>query len=98
MDFVMKGVRIEASLTQNKSSSLVQVFGNAKNSIHLSLNGREIFIDKQGNFSETVGLLPGLSIISLHASDKFGKSAEKKFTIISNESAEAIALGREIIK
>lgn len=92
MGFVLKGVKIEASLTQNKSSSLVQINGNAKNSTQISLNGREIFIDKEGNFSETVGLLPGLSIISLNAQDRFGKFAEKKFTIISNQSAEAVAM------
>lgn len=98
MDFLVKGVEIKATLDRSSSSSLVQINGNAKNSIHLSLNGREIFIDKEGNFSETVGLLPGFSIISLEAKDKFGKSANKKFEIVYTESAEAIALRDKIIK
>jgi len=98
MNFIVKGVEIKATLERNNTSPLVQVSGNAKNSIHLSLNGREIFIDKDGNFSETIGLLPGFSVISLEAKDKFGKFAEKKFKIVYTESAEAIALRDNIIK
>ena len=95
VDFLMKGVRIKADIVQQENSSLVQITGNAKNSIHLNLNGREIFIDKEGNFSELISLLPGFSIISINAEDKFGKLTEKQFKIISNESAQVIALGNE---
>jgi len=93
IDFLVKGIQIKATMDFESTSSLVEVSGNAKNSIYLSLNGREIFIDKDGNFSEKVGLLPGYSIISLKAKDKFGKSAEKNFEIIHQDSVEAIALG-----
>lgn len=83
MDFLVKGVQIKAKIIRQGDSSLVQVVGNAKNAIHLKLNGREIFIDKDGNFSEAVYLLPGLSIVSLKTVDKFGKISKKKFEIWS---------------
>ena len=98
INFVFKGVEINATLTRDSYSPLAQINGNAKHSTSLILNGREIFIDKEGNFSETVSLLPGFSIISLEAKDKFGMSAEKKFNLVYSESAEAIALGNQIIR
>jgi hypothetical protein len=98
ISFILRGVEIKATLEEGSSPSLVQINGNAKNAIQLVLNGREIFIDKNGNFSETVGLLPGFSVITLSAEDKFGKNAEKKFNLVYNESAEAIALGDQIIR
>ena len=91
-DFLVKGIKIEAAIDLKNSSSLVEVKGNAQNSIYLSLNGREIFIDREGNFSELVKLLPGFSIISLEAKDQFGKTDKKQFKVVQKESAEAIAL------
>lgn len=94
--FLVKGVEIKADIIKNSGSSLVEVAGNAKNSTHLRLNGREIFIDKSGNFSEMVGLLPGLSIISIEAKDKFGKEDSKKFEIVYEGENDAVA-SRELI-
>jgi hypothetical protein len=39
----------------------------------LILNGRAIFTDTGGNFSEDLLLAPGLNRIRLEAKDKFGK-------------------------
>lgn len=91
INFIVKGVEIKATVERSADSSLVQIKGNAENSILLSLNGREIFIDEDGNFSETVGLLPGFSVISLEAKDKFGKSAEQKFSLVQEKNGESIA-------
>jgi hypothetical protein len=91
INFVIKGVEIEAKIKRSGESPLVEISGNAKNSIYLSLNGREIFIDKNGNFSEKASLLPGLSVISLKAKDKFGKSAEEQFSLVQSEKEESLA-------
>ena len=92
INFVIKGVQIDAKIERNTDSSLVKISGNALNSVLLSLNGREIFIDENGNFSETVGLLPGFSVISLEAKDKFGKSAKQKFSLVQEEDGKWVAL------
>src|SRR6266571_5179997 len=54
------------------TSPTMEVTGVAKNAIFLSLNGREISVDQEGNFNETIALLPGYNIINLKAKDKFG--------------------------
>ena len=69
--------------------SIMNVTGNAKNAINLTLNGREISIDRGGNFNETIALLPGYNIISLKALDKFGNTDEKDYKLIyENTPAE----------
>ncbi|MFA6251748.1 MAG: hypothetical protein WC603_03940 [Candidatus Paceibacterota bacterium] len=99
MSFIWKGVEIEATIKQSDNSSIITVEGNASKAIHLTLNGREIFIEKNGDFSESVSVLPGFSIVTLNAKDKFGKTAEKKFELVREENASAIAFqSGEIIK
>ena len=92
MSFVFNGIKIEAVLEQKDDSSLAIVSGNAEKAVYITLNGREIFIDKEGNFSESIIILPGFSIITLNARDKFGKTAEKKFQVVVKENAKAIAM------
>ncbi len=63
-------------------NSILEVKGNAKNAIFITLNGREISIDQSGNFNETVALLLGYNVINIQARDKFGHSDEKNYKII----------------
>ena len=64
------------------SESVMEVTGNAKNAIKLTLNGREISINQQGDFSETIALLEGYNIINIKAEDKFGYMDEKNYKLI----------------
>jgi len=92
MSFIWNGVKIQATIEQKSDSPLAIIRGKAPNANYISLNGREIFIDKQGNFTEVISMLPGYSVVTLEATDKFGKSAEKKFEIVREKDASAIAL------
>lgn len=92
MSFILKGVVIEAKIEREDNLPLVKVVGNAKSASFLSLNGREIFIDKQGNFSEYVSLLPGYSIITIDAKDKLGNNKEKRFEIFYEENNQLVAI------
>lgn len=89
--FLFKGVQIEASIERNESSPLATIKGKAKNATFISLNGREIFIDKNGVFSEPIALIPGFSVITIDTQDKFGKSKEKKFQVMYEKSAGTFA-------
>ncbi len=60
----------------------MKVTGNAKNATSLTLNGREISIDREGNFGETIALLSGYNIINIKARDKFGYIDEKNYKLI----------------
>lgn len=62
--------------------STLNITGNAKNATMLTLNGREISIDKEGNFNETIGLLSGYNIVSIEAQDKFGHKDFKNYKLI----------------
>jgi hypothetical protein len=95
INFLIKGVEIKATVVRDEHSSLVKVEGNAKNSVLLVLNGREIFIDKEGNFSESIGLLPGFSVISIEAEDKFGKNKKEKFSLVTTDNVESIAFNKQ---
>ena len=91
MFFILNGVKIKATLEQKSDSTLSVIKGVAEKATMLTLNGREIFIDKDGNFSESIAMLPGYSVVTLNAKDKFGNTAEKKFEIVREENAKAIA-------
>ena len=91
MEFLFKGVQIEAKIEQINDTSLAVVSGVAKNATYISLNGREIFIDKNGSFREAVALIPGYTVITIDAMDKFENSAEKKFQMVYKEGSPAVA-------
>ena len=67
------------------TNGVLQITGNAKNATNLTLNGREISIDKTGNFNETIALLLGYNTINIKAKDKFGYNDEKNYKIIYGE-------------
>ncbi len=69
----------------NKEANIIKITGNAKNARILTLNGREISIDQEGNFEETFVLLPGYNVISLKAEDKFGLKDEKNYQLIGTD-------------
>ena len=64
------------------TENLIKVTGIAKNAITLELNGREISVDQNGNFKETIALLSGYNIISIVAKDKFGYVDRKNYQLI----------------
>ncbi|MCE9548844.1 hypothetical protein K8Q98_00360 [Candidatus Nomurabacteria bacterium] len=64
------------------TESIMKIEGNAKGAINLSLNGRELSIDQEGNFSDTIALLSGYNVINIKAEDKFGFVDEKNYKLI----------------
>ena len=67
------------------SQALIQVSGTARNTAYLNLNGRAIFTDTEGKFSEKLLLSPGYNIIKLDATDKFKAKTERKLEVILKE-------------
>lgn len=90
MNFIWRGVQIIAQVDKIEGSEVVTVKGNAKNAVHLTINEREIFIDKDGNFKEYVSPLPGHSVIAIFAKDKFGKTAEKIIELYKEEKEKLV--------
>ncbi len=67
-----------AKMTENT----INLTGIARNAVNLTLNGREISVDQQGNFNETIALLSGYNVIDIKAKDKFGNGDEKIYKLI----------------
>jgi len=66
---------------QGFDSPEIKLFGSAKNATLMTINGREIFVDKDANFEEKLLLLPGYNIIEVKAEDKFGKKIQKDYQL-----------------
>ena len=64
-----------------KSSSVV-VRGVARNAAWLNLNGRQIFTDSRDLWSEKLIVSEGTSIMTVKATDRFGREREDSIRII----------------
>ena len=91
MSFLITGVDLKVNINKSEGS-IAQVKGNAYGATYLTLNGREINIDKDGSFNESLVLLPGLSVVKLDTEDQFGNTSEKKFEIVSKDSGNSFAI------
>jgi len=82
---LIKGPVITITEPQNGlsfSQSLIEIDGKTTNVTTIDLDGRPIFVDEKGNFKEKYLLSPGYNIITITASDKFGRSAQKTLELI----------------
>lgn len=73
--FVLLGPRLAfTSHTdgQTAEEALIILEGTAKNVSHLSLNGRQIFTNQEGVWSERFLLSEGSNTVTLQARDRFG--------------------------
>jgi hypothetical protein len=66
------------------ASSLITIEGRVKNISHISLNDRPIFTDEKGAWSEKLIVSPGTSIITVKASDRFGREITKNIQVVLN--------------
>jgi len=85
--FIILGPHIEIKAPQNGASfeaDLINVVGQAKNIVFISLNDRPIYVDKNGDWSEKLIAPKGPSIITVRARDRFGRSREKSVEIVVN--------------
>lgn len=91
---IIRGVQISAEInnTQN-TTSISDISGNAKNATYLSLNGREINLDKNGTFNEKIALPDGYSVVTIEAKDAFGKSAKKTIEMYHAKNGDTVAIG-----
>lgn len=66
-------------------NSFFIVEGKMKNIFDFYLNGRKVFIDKDGNFKEKMVLASGPNILEFKARDKFGHQIIKYYHIFNTE-------------
>ncbi len=69
------------SNNETVSSSTVNVTGIAKHALGITINQRPVSVTDDGQWRDTLALLPGINIIKIGAEDKFGRSVSKTFTV-----------------
>ena len=67
---------------------MIEITGSAERVAYLSLNGRQIYTDRSGNFSEQLLLADGYNIITIAAEDDFNRHSEKQITVILEDAPE----------
>ncbi len=63
------------------TSGLVTVSGHAYRTVALTLDGAPVLPDQDGSFSSSLALPSGGSILTLTATDRFGRSVTKTRTV-----------------
>lgn len=59
----------------------ITIRGDVSNVTSLTLNGRSIYTDESGRFSEQLLLLSGYNIITIRATDKFGRTQTREIEL-----------------
>ncbi|HVX90202.1 MAG TPA: hypothetical protein VHC20_01010 [Candidatus Paceibacterota bacterium] len=80
---LIEGPALHASVTLDASSTpgVVTLSGQAFRVTELALDGSPILTDDHGNFSRLIVLPRGASIMSLTATDRFGRSVTREETV-----------------
>lgn len=95
--FLLQGPEIELEHPEETVTTDDNTFylrGKVLHSSFISVNGRPIFIDEAGNFSEKLLLSSGISIIDIYAKDKFGKETRKKIDVLYHGNAQPVDLAQ----
>lgn len=87
--FALKDIVTGSELTINTplhnstvNTSLIVVEGKAVNISFIYLNGRQIFTDEVGFFSEQLLLYSGYNIITITVKDRVGRATTEKIRVI----------------
>lgn len=64
------------------TTSIVALAGTARNAAWLTLNGRQIFTDEKGSWSEKLIVSEGLSIMTLKVRDRFGRETVETIRLV----------------
>jgi len=82
--FLSQGVDLEIENLEDGQVLQERSFvlkGVARRAVLLTINGRELFIDQEGNFEDILVLHPGLNKIVIEAYDKFDSYTYLHYTI-----------------
>lgn len=77
-----KIVVLEPENGSTHSTSTILIRGIIYRSQNVTLNGKSIFIDDEGNFKENTLLFPGYNAVTITAEDKFGRFREYRLELI----------------
>jgi len=73
---------IEPTDNSTHNQSKITIKGYAKNISYISMNGRQIFTNQAGQFSEEILLSEGYNIISVSTKDKYERENQKILKLV----------------
>ncbi len=80
---LLSGPQIRVSALSTNGDGLTALSGTAVHTETLSLNGGTLLIDSNGAFSKTMTLPRGSAILTLTATDRFGRSRTTERTVVT---------------
>jgi hypothetical protein len=89
VDLDISGITDGEVFTQNN----LVLKGLALHASLITVNGKEVSVDQDSNFSEELVLSPGYNIIAIEAKDKFNKSTQEVYRVSYNEQPTAPQIG-----
>jgi hypothetical protein len=67
---------IQPSADTTVTQETFEIFGKTDPSAYLTVNHKQVYIDKEGNFQTKIELSEGINIIKVEAKNRFGKTSE----------------------
>ncbi len=83
--FIIQGPQIRITSHTNGltvGGHLITLEGLARNVAWLSLNDRQIFTNDKGAWSEKLLVSEGVSVVTLKATDRFGRKTEEEIELV----------------
>lgn len=76
--FIIEGpeIALTSEHLTTYTDRMVMLEGTVHNIVRMSLNGRQIYTDENGNFKEALVLENGYTIATLHAEDRYGRTKD----------------------
>jgi len=71
------------------TSSVIELSGTAYHAISITINGRVVSVEQNGEWHDTIALLDGYNTVSISAKDKFNRTISKIFTVNYNAPPDA---------
>ena len=73
----VSGISDGLSVTQ----PLLTISGRARHANDVTLDGRIVSIDQHGAWTDTIALLPGYNVVTVGATDKFGRTTAQSYRV-----------------
>lgn len=74
-------ILVEPSNFASIDATTTHVIGRVERAHIITLNGRTITIDENGNFDETIVLFPGTNVLTLEAKDQFERNIQQQIRV-----------------
>ena len=78
-------VNVYSPINGDSVLNTVEVIGNVSGASYLTLNDRQIFVERDGDFEETISLPKGYNVLKLYARDNSNREVEKILHILVKE-------------